>query len=157
MSLYKPSNKKDRSFNMTPLIDIVFLLIIFFLVVSQFIDAENFPVTVPDACLNAEKNENEQASSATLTVMKEDTDQCSFAVGAEKIVTLDNTLLVGQLTQLINDRLKNVPVDKRVVSLRIDKDIPFSQAQYALAAVAASTATDVQLIAIKDRMIPSQP
>ncbi len=42
----------DRSgtFNMTPIIDIVFLLIIFFLVVCQFIEAENFPVAVPDGC-----------------------------------------------------------------------------------------------------------
>ena len=36
------------SFNLTPVIDIVFLLILFFLVVCQFIEAENFPVNVPE-------------------------------------------------------------------------------------------------------------
>ncbi|MCK4888036.1 MAG: biopolymer transporter ExbD, partial [Planctomycetes bacterium] len=40
----------SKSFNMTPIVDIVFLMIIFFLVVFQFIDAENFPVNVPDNC-----------------------------------------------------------------------------------------------------------
>jgi len=41
----------DRSgtFNMTPIIDIVFLLIIFFLVVCQFIEAENFRLPSPTA------------------------------------------------------------------------------------------------------------
>ena len=34
-------------FNMTPIIDIVFLLIIFLIVVCQGIDAENFDVAVP--------------------------------------------------------------------------------------------------------------
>ena len=44
------SREESGSFNMTPIIDIVFLLIIFFLVVCQFIEAENFPVAVPDGC-----------------------------------------------------------------------------------------------------------
>jgi hypothetical protein len=49
-----------------------------------------------------------------------------------------------------------LPTDKRVVTLRIDKDIPYAEAQYALAAVAKSTATDIRLAAIKDNQINSQ-
>jgi hypothetical protein len=45
--------------------------------------------------------------------------------------------------------LSTLPADRRVVILRIDKDISFSQAQYALAGVAASSATDIQLAALK--------
>ena len=41
--------KTAASFNMTPIIDIVFLLIIFFLVVCRFIEAENFPVVLLEA------------------------------------------------------------------------------------------------------------
>jgi hypothetical protein len=35
--------------------------------------------------------------------------------------------------------------------LRIDKDVPFAQAQYALAGIAASSATDIQLAVLKDK------
>jgi hypothetical protein len=35
--------------------------------------------------------------------------------------------------------------------LRIDKDVCFAEAQYALAGIAASSATDVQLAALKDK------
>ena len=42
--------------SITPMIDVVFLLIIFFLVVCKFIEAENFPVEIPDNCQFAQKN-----------------------------------------------------------------------------------------------------
>jgi hypothetical protein len=35
--------------------------------------------------------------------------------------------------------------------LRIDKDICFAEAQYALAGIAASIATDIQLATLKDK------
>jgi len=38
-----------------------------------------------------------------------------------------------------------LPPERRVVTLRIDKGICFGEAQYALAAVAQSSATDIQL------------
>ena len=60
---------KSPSFNMTPIIDIVFLLIIFFLVVCQFIEAENFPVTVPDDCEFAQSDSEPGGQVTTVTVM----------------------------------------------------------------------------------------
>ena len=38
---------EDEAFDMTPVIDVVFLLIIFFMLVCQFIVAERFRVQVP--------------------------------------------------------------------------------------------------------------
>ena len=140
---------QQGSFNMTPMIDIVFLLIIFFLVVCKFIEAENFPVTVPDRCEYAESSTEYEKIAATVSVARTDEDRIYFAVGAEKIVPLNYTNIAEQLTQLINERIKDMPTEDRVVSLRIDKDICFAQAQYALAAVAASSATDIQLAALK--------
>ena len=44
--------KSYLTFNMTPVIDIVFLLIIFFVFTFRYITAENFTIIVPDeACL----------------------------------------------------------------------------------------------------------
>ena len=140
-----------RSFNMTPIIDIVFLLIIFFLVVCQFIEAENFPVAVPDECGFAESDLERRGRVTTVTVIRTTEERTDFAVGAEKIAGASYADIVEKLTELIDVRLKDLPADDRVVTLRIDKDVPFAQAQYALAGVAASSATDIQLAVLKDK------
>jgi biopolymer transport protein ExbD len=141
-----------RSLNLTPIIDIVFLLIIFFLVVCQFIEAENFPVTVPDDCRFAQSDPRHQGRSATVTVMKTKDQGIAFAVGSDKTSASGNAdAVVEKLTELINASVGDLPVARRVVTLRIDKDICFADAQYALAAVAASTATDIQFAVSKDR------
>jgi len=143
-----------QSFNMTPIIDIVFLLIIFFLVVCQFIEAENFPVTVPDNCQFAQSEPDPGAQLTTVTVMKTTEDEVAFAVGSEKFPASgypDISGVVDKLAQLIDARLRDLPPERRIVTLRIDKDICFAEAQYALAAVATSSATDIQLAALKDK------
>ena len=141
---------KSTSFNITPIIDIVFLLIIFFLVVCQFIEAENFPVDVPDDCEFAASISKPGARLTTVTVMKTADGDSDFAVGSEKIATSNYTDKIENIARLIDISLKDLPSDRRVVTLRIDKDISFSQAQYALAGIAASSATDIQLAVLKD-------
>jgi biopolymer transport protein ExbD len=140
---------------MTPIIDIVFLLIIFFLVVCQFIEAENFPVAVPDSCEFAQSEPQPRAQVTTVTVMKTTKDGVDFAVGSEKISGSGYADVVEKIAELIDGRLKELPADNRVVTLRIDKDICFAEAQYALAAVAASTATDIQLATLKNKRASS--
>jgi len=137
------------SFNMTPIIDIVFLLIIFFLVVCQFIDAENFPVVVPDGCEFAQSEPEPVVQVTTVTVMKTAEERSCFAVGSEKIAASSYADVVERIAELIDVRLKDLPADGRVVTLRIDKDVCFAEAQYALAGVAASSATDIQLAALR--------
>jgi len=142
-------NNSD-SFNMTPIIDIVFLLIIFFLVVCQFIEAENFPVTVPDNCSYAQDTPPNRPQPVTLTVVKTTKQNPDFAVGSEKVAASNPDELVKKLARLIDARLQNLPPQRRIVALRLDKNIPFGQAQYALAAVAASTAVNIRLAALKE-------
>jgi len=144
------------TFNMTPIIDIVFLLIIFFLLVCRFIEAENFPVAVPDECKFAQSQNEAETGKTTVTIMKTTEEEIEFAVGSEKIVCSDNSNIVEELAKLIDARLKNSPPDGRIVILRIDKDICFGQAQYALAGVAASCATDIQLSALKNKRADSR-
>jgi biopolymer transport protein ExbD len=143
-------------FNITPIIDIVFLLIIFFLVVCQFIEAENFPVAVPDDCEFAQSGSESGAQATTVTVMKTTEEEINFAVGSEKITASNYADIVEKLAQLIDVRLRDWPPERRVVTLRIDKDICFGEAQYALAAVAQSSATDIQLAALRDKVAGSE-
>lgn len=140
-----------RSFNMTPIIDIVFLLIIFFLVVCQFIEAENFPVVVPDGCEFAQSEPNHRPLLTTVTVMKTTEERSCFAVGSEKIAASSYTDVVERIAELIDARLEDLPPEGRVVTLRIDKDVCFAEAQYALAGVAASSAMDIQLAALRNK------
>ena len=135
---------------MTPVIDIVFQLIIFFSVVSKFIEAENFPVAVPDGCHFAQSVPDYQAQVTTVTVMNSAKGGADFAVGSQKIDSASYADIVDKLAGLIDIQLKNLPVGNRVVTLRIDKDVCFAQAQYALAGIAASSATNIQLAVLKD-------
>jgi len=121
------------------------------LVVCQFIEAENFPVAVPDSCEFAESDAEHREQVTTVTVMKTTDGSADFAVGAEKISASDSRDLTEQITHLVDTNLKNLPADHRVVTLRIDKDVYFVQAQYALAAIAASSATDGRLAAVRDK------
>jgi len=138
------------SFNLTPVIDIVFLLIIFFCVVSHFIEAENFPVAVPDGCSGARSDAAPAGQLTTITIMRTAAGRAEFAVGSQKVSTADYNEIAARLAELINSRLKAAPANDRVVTLRIDKDIRYAEAQYALAGIAESTATSIRLAALKD-------
>lgn len=138
----------NGSFNMTPLIDIVFLLIIFFVVVSTFIDAENFAVLVPDDCDKAVQMVNDSGAFITVTVMV-DSNGSSFAVGGKIIDSSDEEQLSETLLRMIDEQLGVLTSDERVVALRIDGQVPFSLAQYALIATSKSTATDIQLAVLQ--------
>ena len=145
------SSTRSGLFNMTPLIDIVFLLIIFFLVVCQFIEAENFPVTVPDDCEFAQNGSDPGFPVTTITIMKARAGRTAFAVGSEKIPASEGPDLTEQIARLVDFGLRNLPSDRRVVTLRVDRDVCFAEAQYALAAIAQSSATDIQLAVLKKR------
>jgi biopolymer transport protein ExbD len=138
------------SFNLTPVIDIVFQLIIFFALVCKFIEAENFEVAVPDSCKFAQKQQQVDAGAVTVTVMETPQGGVEFAVGAEK-VSSDFESVPQKLAQLIDSRMKDVPASERLVTLRVDKSIGFGQAQYALAGIAESSAAEIRLAAFKDR------
>lgn len=140
-----------QSFNMTPIIDIVFLLIIFLLVVCQFIDAENFEVSVTDGCKFAEKKAGAQTQTTTVTAMKTREEKVDFAVGGEKIATLNQSETIAKIAQLINSHLVNSPTDDRNVLLRIDKDVCFADAQYVLAGIAKSRAANIQMAVLKEK------
>jgi biopolymer transport protein ExbD len=151
---------RSGSFNITPVIDIVFILIIFFLVVCQFVEAENFPVTVPDQC-DAAQNEVEPAlERTTVTVMETDSGGIDFAVGPQVIHASDYKKpveMVPPLAGMIDGHLRDMPGPQKIVTLRADKNIEYGYAQYALAAIAQSTATDVQLAVVKGELQSDLP
>lgn len=146
---------KSGSFNMTPLIDIVFLLIIFFLVVCQFVEAENFPVTVPDHCESARNGSDTGRPVTTVTIMKTDGGSSVFAVDSEQIALSEGSDLTEQIVRLVDFSLGNFQSERRIVTLRVDREVCFSEAQYALAAISQSRATDIQLAVLRNKTQPN--
>ena len=140
---------------MTAIIDIVFLLIIFFLVVAHFIEAENFPVTVPDNC-HASLDEDTAQKSVTLSIIREN-DTCTYAVGAQKIHAPTSDQLVTRLAEQLETNLQTLPESDRTVTLRIDRDTPYAHAQHALAAIAVTGAHSIKLSALPTDQNPSTP
>lgn len=136
-------------FNMTPIIDIVFLLIIFFLLVCQFIVAENFEVAVPDDISSAQSAASADEQITTVTVMFAKGRQVAFAVGSEMIGADSGEDISYAIADEIDRQLRNLPRERRAVCLRIDKDICFQLSQYALAGISQSTATDMKLAVTK--------
>ena len=142
-------NLSDRKthigpFNMTPIIDIVFLLIIFFMLVCQFIVAENFDLNVPDNITAAQPADAAQDKTTTVTIMFDQNGKVAYAVGSQIISAPPGPQTAEAIAAAIDNRMQNLPADKRVVSLRSDKNIPFKNAKYALAAVSQSSATDIK-------------
>jgi biopolymer transport protein ExbD len=130
---------------MTPVIDIVFLLIVFFVVVFQFIETENEPVALPRGCDFAENADDAQNWPATITMRRNKRDEITFIIGSEKMVIEDKPKLIEFAAETLNNLLEKLPKDERVVVLRIDKNIDYGHAQYALSAVAKSIAMGLQL------------
>jgi biopolymer transport protein ExbD len=132
---------------MTPIIDIVFLLMVFFMLVCQFIVAENFDVDVPDDIASAQQDQDSDTPNTTVTVMFDGSGDVVYAVGSERIVSAENSLedVSVSIAARIDRRMQDLASGHRIVNLRIDKDIPYRQSQYALEGISLSTATDIKL------------
>lgn len=138
--------------NLTPIIDVVFLLIIFLVIVYQRIDAENFQLDVPGHCTYADKAEDEK-SPATVSVFPNSSNgTIIFAVGAEKCPFQ----LPGDIVNWLVSHINKETAEKNLATLRlrIDKTVKFRYAQLVLAAAANSNAKDLEISTIKQSVNP---
>ena len=154
MFLDKLKEKADSSttFNMTPMIDVVFLLIIFFMLVCQFIIAENFDVVVPDKIDNSLIRDLDTEKSSTVTAMLKDDGSILYAVGSATIES-DESDIATTLEDMINQNIKGLAKDggKKIVNLRISNQMKFSDYKQVLVAVSKSNAQDMQLAVFKEQ------
>jgi biopolymer transport protein ExbD len=101
----KSKNKVDVSFNMASMTDMVFLLLIFFMLTSNFITPSGLPVNLPSS-----KKSNIVMQKVSVTISKD----LQFRVNA-KPVTLET--IQSALEAELNG-------DEGVVVLHIDKEVP---------------------------------
>ena len=134
--------------NLTPIIDVVFLLIIFLVIVYQRIDAENFAVNLPESCTNAAENQ-QKTSQPTVSVFSDSPDgKIIYAVGAEKCSFISSIDITNWLISAINKEASEK--DSKTLKLRIAKTIKYRDAQLVLAAAAESGIENLEIAAVKD-------
>ena len=94
--------KNNIEINVAPLIDIVFLLLIFFMLASEFTDFKTIDMISPN-----QSNENIQKSDLPIIIN----------LSEEGIIELDNvTVNLEDLSETIKIKLKNSKNDKIIVS-----------------------------------------
>jgi len=99
-------NKVDPTFNMSSMTDMIFLLLVFFMLTSNFVTPSGLPINVP-------------TSKASTKVMPK------VNVG----ITKDLKYYVNEVEvpyEFLEDELRNVlpEVEEGVVVLSVDKDVP---------------------------------
>ncbi len=100
-------NKVNPNFNMSSMTDIVFLLLIFFMLTSTLVTDSAIDVLLPKA---GGKTENKTSVSVTIT--------------NKSLFYIDKTRVSG--TNLESEILTKVGTDKkRIIVIRGDKDVPY--------------------------------
>jgi biopolymer transport protein ExbD len=104
---FKASSKVNAEFNMSSLTDIIFLLLIFFVVITTVYNVTGFKVDVPNA-----KGDVQKADAVVL------------AVNSSKEYSIDGEFMpFDELEPVLRQKLIDVPLEQRKVQLRIDKDL----------------------------------
>ena len=129
---------------MTPIIDVVFLLIIFFMLVAQFIVAEQYKVSVPDEIKAAQApSETQEKHSLTITVIPDENKGIVCAIGGEKLASVEGKVMKALITSVINDYLSEHKSADKTVRLRCDRAVPFGHVKYILSGISQSRAENL--------------
>ena len=139
-----------ETFDMTPIIDVVFLLIIFFMLVAQFIVVEQYKVKVPGEIATAHTQDTEKDRPLTITVMPDQEQGAVCVVGSEKLASVQNKDMKSLITSVINDYLKDHKQADKTVRLRCDQSVPFGQVKYILSGISQSRAENLDWAVLSD-------
>src|SRR5262245_58268632 len=107
----------DVGFNMTPMIDVVFLLIIFFLLSSHLAKQEKqLPLPLP-AAANGRAQQPDHTPRLTVTVLADET-----------LVVASRPIAPDDLAGLLRDR-RATHGDQLEVRIRGDRNVPYSRVE----------------------------
>ena len=134
---------ESEAFDMTPVIDVVFLLIIFFMLVCQFITAEQFRVHVPEQIASAVPQKVDE-HILTLSILPDDAGRTIYAAGHQRLDIQNPDDIAALFAAAIDEFFRAGPLSAtRTVRLRCDASVTFGQVRPVLEGIAHSAATDV--------------
>ncbi len=127
--------------NLTPLIDIVFLLLIFFMLTSHFVRDEVINIDLPEADSGEALDEPQQVE----VVINEAGE---FSID-KQIISLD------KLQSVLEDKLKNQ--EEKIVRIRGDENVDLGIAIEAFDAARKAGADGVDIVTIDHPVKPDNP
>lgn len=116
--------------NLTPLIDIVFLLLVFFMLTAHFIEDQAIDITLP------------KAKSSTTTEQDEFVEVTLTPTG--ELLVAGETVAPGDLVETLRGAL-HAP-DKRFVRLRGDRESNFGMAVHVIDAARSAGAESLNIL-----------
>ena len=151
----------DLQFNMTAMIDVVLLLVIFFMLICQFITRENFILNLPDNVTAALAPQRNDPTAITVSVFyAPDSKNVLYAVRAKSFDPQSAAYLQNK-NQLTDDLAAAITLETKqkpqsLVHLRADKDLNYEDVQPALLALAKAGVTTLRFAATSENVI-NQP
>ena len=155
--------KSSMHFNLTPLIDIIFLLNMFFMLACSFIIFKNYQVHIPEDCPAAVLPDKVKESTVTISVFPggaksegaaeaEKIGGVIFAIREEKY---ELTPARGPAQGLINELAQAIQRQAganpdQLVHLRADRDLEYKDVQHALRALSQAGQKRIQLAAFQN-------
>jgi biopolymer transport protein ExbD len=124
----------DDELNMAPMIDMVFLLLIFFMVASQLASLERIPVKLPVADESKVPDEALDRQLITVRPADENGEEAEIFMNLKSINLEDFTAQIGDL-YTVNENLK--------VYLRVDKQVKYKHIKEIMNACASVGIVDV--------------
>ena len=141
-----PSNlgRGGIGFNMTPMIDVVFLLIIFFLVSSHLARQESqVVVDLPDAA-SSDRPEEEDVRRVIVNVLSE----TQILVGSQPVEPARLETLLNYESQRTQGAGSNRPLEVRI---RTDRSVPYRAVEPILLACARSGIWNVKFAVVSSK------
>ena len=145
---------KMAQFNMTPMIDVVFLLIVFFMLICQFISQDDDLVSVPDDCETAVVDRVDKANEIEILVWAEEAGSAENVIysvnnkdfpiskyGSREALTAE---LAEQISQLKSE------MEEPVVRLRGDGSLSCVQVRPAIEAAGMAGLDMIRFGAFKE-------
>jgi biopolymer transport protein ExbD len=128
----QPGGEDEPEVNLTPLIDVVFLLLIFFMVSTTFEHQSRIQIELPEATASPEEFEEE-----SLEIVID--AQGRYFIGEEQVVNTELKTLKSAISQAVGDR-GTVPV-----TIRADASTPHQAVITALDATSQLGLTQISL------------
>ena len=128
----QPGGEDEPEVNLTPLIDVVFLLLIFFMVSTTFEHQSRIQIELPEATASPEEREEE---SIEIIIDAEG----RYFIGEEQVVNTELKTLKSAISKVLGDR-KVVPV-----TIRADASTPHQAVITALDATSQLGLTQISL------------
>ena len=132
----QPSGEDEPEVNLTPLIDVVFLLLIFFMVSTTFEQQSRIQIELPEATASPEELEEE---SIEIIIDA----QGRYFIGEEQVVNTELKTLKSAISKVVGDR-GTVPV-----TIRADASTPHQAVITALDATSQLGLTHISLATSK--------